>query len=429
MEHTTALRQVCLACIQIFVFAFQLLLSTNASATNGINLIGFGAESSLMAGADTAVARDTSALNTNPAGLTQIHGRAFDGFGSVLRTFDLAHKDSFGNDVEASNKYTFLGGGGYAQSLDSLPCTVGVGLFAQGGAGGVFKDIKTAFGNSDELSSLFAIAKVIPGIGCQVNDKLSLGASLAIVYAGIDQKFFPNTSSAVAPFAGYDIEGASALRTGLKFGAMYQLSPQVKLAATYTGKTELPLTDGSLTADYSAQGLGKVKYRDASINGFALPREIAVGLAVNPTDKWLLSFKLNWINWSDAINSVTLRATDPVNPAAPAVYGGVTPGNWSNQLVFATGMAYTLDEKTTLYGGYNYGRNPVPDKNASPLLAAILEHHVTLGMGRQINQEWKLMGGMEYLASAKAEYTSPLFGKAEVRNEGLFLHFMLSRRW
>ena len=90
-----------------------------------------------MGGADIAVARDTSALNTNPAGLTQIHGQAFDGFGSVLRTFDLSHKDSFGNDKHADNKYTFLGGGGYAASLDSVPCTAGVGLFSQGGAGGV----------------------------------------------------------------------------------------------------------------------------------------------------------------------------------------------------------------------------------------------------------------------------------------------------
>ncbi|PPK78234.1 hypothetical protein B0F87_101616 [Methylobacter tundripaludum] len=58
------------------------LFNPLAFATNGINLIGFGTESTLMGGADIAVARDTSALNTNPAGLTQIHGQAFDGFAS-----------------------------------------------------------------------------------------------------------------------------------------------------------------------------------------------------------------------------------------------------------------------------------------------------------------------------------------------------------
>jgi long-chain fatty acid transport protein len=54
-------------------------LSLPVNATNGILLIGYGAESTLMGGADTAVARDTSALNTNPAGLVQIKGKRFDG--------------------------------------------------------------------------------------------------------------------------------------------------------------------------------------------------------------------------------------------------------------------------------------------------------------------------------------------------------------
>ena len=64
------------------------LFASTSHATNGINLIGFGAESTLMAGADIAVARDTSALNTNPAGLTQIHHQRFDAYGSLLRITD-----------------------------------------------------------------------------------------------------------------------------------------------------------------------------------------------------------------------------------------------------------------------------------------------------------------------------------------------------
>ena len=414
---------------QASAYSFALVLMSwcgSAMATNGINLIGFGAESTLMAGADTAVARDTSALNTNPAGLTQIKGQAFDGFGTMLRTIDLAHKDSFDNDVHASNRYTFLGGGGYANSLDSLPCTAGVGLFAQGGAGGVFKHVNNAFGTSDELSSLFGIAKIIPGMGCQVTDKLSIGASLALIYASLDQKVFPDTSSPLG-FAGYKIEGTQSLKAGFKLGAMYQLTPMVTLGASYTSKTELPLTGGELTADYD--GLGKVKYQHASVKGFALPQEVAVGIALKPTDQWLLSFKLNWIDWSGAIKDVTIRATEPGNALAPPVYQLDQSGDWKNQLVFATGAAYTLNDKTTLYAGYNYGRNPVPKENSSSLLAAILEHHFTLGAARQITPEWKLTGGMEYVANAKVDYTSPLFGNAEVRNEALFLHFMLSRRW
>ena len=42
------------------IICFLGLFAGASHATNGINLIGFGAESTLMAGADIAVARDIS---------------------------------------------------------------------------------------------------------------------------------------------------------------------------------------------------------------------------------------------------------------------------------------------------------------------------------------------------------------------------------
>ncbi|WP_024929193.1 OmpP1/FadL family transporter [Methylophilus sp. OH31] len=399
-----------------------------AHATNGINLIGFGAESTLMGGADVAVARDTSALNTNPAGLTQIKAPLLDMFGSVLRTTDLVHKDPR-NEEHASNRYTLLGGGGYARPLENMPCTAGIGLFAQGGAGGVFDNLRTPFGNRDDLSSLFGIAKIIPGIGCEVTDKLSLGASLNIVYASIEQDFFANTSVSAVPFAGYKLEGASAVRTGFKLGMQYRVTPALTLAASYTEKTELPMTGGTLTADFTDAGLGKVKYADASIKGFALPREVAVGMAFKPTDDWLLSFKLNWLNWGDAINDVTLRATKPNNASAQSIYGSSMGADWKDQWVVATGVAYNWDDRTTLYAGHNYGKNPIPRQNSSPLLAGTLEHHLTFGAARKIDPHWLMTGGVEWMLPVSVKYNSQLFGESEIRNEAIVLHFMLSRRW
>lgn len=402
---------------------------TAAYATNGINLIGFGAESTLMAGADVAVARDTSALNTNPAGLSQIKAPLLDMFGSMLRTTDLVHKDPL-NEEHASNRYTFLGGGGYARPLEDSRCTVGIGLFAQGGAGGVYENLRTPFGNRDDLSSLFGIAKIIPGIGCEVNDQLSVGASLNLIYGSIEQDFFSNTafSAGSTNFAGYKLEGASAIRTGFKLGMQYRLTPTLTLAAAYTEKTELPMTGGTLVADYAA--LGKVKYADASVKGFALPREVAIGLAFKPADEWLLSFKLNWLNWDDAINDIRLRATKPDNAAAPTVYPfPAAAADWKNQWVIASGVAYTWDDRTTLYAGHNYGKNPIPRQNSSPLLAGILEHHLTFGAARKIDQHWLMTGGVEWMLPVSVKYSSPLFGDSEIRNEALFFHLMLSRRW
>ena len=104
--------------------------------------------------------------------------------------------------------------------------------------------------------------------------------------------------------------------------------------------------------------------------------------------------------------------------------------DWHNQLVYALGAAYNYDEKTTLYAGYNYGKNPVPKNNSSALLAATLEDHITLGFARKLDETWKLSSGIEFLLPKKVTYDSPLFGNnAEVRNEGFFIHSMLSKSW
>lgn len=401
-------------------------LSLPVNATNGILLIGYGAESTLMGGADTAVARDTSALNTNPAGLVQIKSKQLDVYGSLLRTTHLEHVDAR-NDQHADNRYTLLGGGGYAQALEDLPCTAAIGFFTQGGAGAVFKHINTPFGTNDEMYSLFGIAKLSSGMACQVNERLSIGAALSINYASIKQEFFYNTSVPNL-FSGFKNKGADTIRPGFKVGAQYRLDEQWTLGFSYTEKTELPLTGGTSWVNNGASGV--VRYSDLSVRGFALPREVAIGAAFKPDDRWLLSGKINWIQWSDAIKDVTTTWQDPDSPSAASQLRTVTPQNWHNQLVYALGAAYRYDDKTTLYAGYNYGKNPVPTQNSSALLAATLEQHITLGMARKLDANWKLTSGIEWLLPKDVTYDSNVFGKnAEANNGGFFLHMMLSKQW
>ena len=247
---------------------------------NGLNLIGYGAESTLMGGADVAVARDTSALNTNPAGLARIANRALDIYGGAAYMQDVKHLDVFGNDVRASNRVIPIGSLGYAQRIADMPLTVGIGMFAQGGAGSVYENVATAFGTRDELSSVFRIARLSPGAAWQATDRLALGLSIPISYADLRQKVFPNTSSfnAANPaqsFFGFEVKGVQTLQPTLKLGLQYQASSTLLLGATYTHKTDLSLTDGTLMSNMSAIGLGKVLYRDARIDGLALHSECA----------------------------------------------------------------------------------------------------------------------------------------------------------
>ena len=412
-------------------------MSASALATNGLELIGYGAESVFMGGADVAVARDTSALNTNPAGLAQISGRALDVFGAVAYGMDVRHLDAFGNDSYASNHWMPLGSFGYAQHIPDTSFTAGIGLFVQGGAGNIYENLATAFGTRDELSGITRIARLSPGIAWQATGRLALGMSVPVTYADARQKVFPNTSffnagNPAASFFGFEMKGAQTVKAGLKLGAQYRSSDTVMLGATYTRKTSLPLSGGTLVSNMSAIGLGRVTYRNASSDGLGLPREIGLGIAWQTRKDVLLSFKYEWINWAASIQTLTMTATDPDNPLAPPVISAPGANNWNNQNVFAVGAAIDLSPDTTLRLGYNYGHSPIPQQNLNPLFAAIGERHLTAGLAHRLDSMWNIACGIEYQRGANAVYTNPAlpFGpNAQERSNYPAFDLMVSRRW
>jgi long-chain fatty acid transport protein len=414
------------------------LLSSPCDANNGFNLIGFGAESIGMAGSDLAVARDTSALSTNPAGLTQISDRMLNVTAAIVFAIDVRHQDDFGNDEQVSNN--LIGGGvsfGYADRVADSPLVWGFGLFAQGGSGVVYKDINSPFGTRDDLSSRFRIAKLSGGLAWAVNDALSLGATLELVYADLNQKVFPDTSfvSTTNPadaFFGYELEDMHDFAPGIRLGARYRLNEHVSLGMAYAPRTELVLDGGTMRVDMSAIGLGKVRYSDVREKGIDKPQELGAGIALQATDSLFLVLEVDWIDWSAAVRRSDITASDPDDPAAPQGLDLTTQLNWRDQYVFAVGAAYDLNPLTVIRCGYNYARNPIPNDHLSPLLASIAQHHLTLGAGHRISKTWRIDGALEYDLSETVSYNNnelPFGPGAAESAEVLSLYVELGGRW
>lgn len=409
---------------------FSMLIPSAAQATNGLNMIGFGAESVALGGADVAWSRDTTALNTNPAALIGLDRAALDLSAGAAYAIDVAHADRLGNDRQVDNRLIGLSGFGYACPIRGLPAVVGIGLFAQGGVGAVLEDLITPFGGRDELSSQFRVVKLSLGGAWGATERLSLGLALSLVYADLEEQVFPHTST--PDFAGLSIEGAQALRPGLKLGLLYRVDPHLTLGAAYTTATELPLEQGQLRANLTAMGLGEVTYHDVRLTGLSLPQEAAVGLAWRLSDAWLLSTKLAWLDWSSAVEYTQVVASEPDHPAAPSVLRSRSTLEWRDQYVMAFGVIRRLDPDNELLAGYNYGRSPIRASHTQPLLAAIPEHHLTLGLRHRSAGHWEQTYGIEYQPGAKVRYSNPesvLGAESEVRSQSLGLYVTLGRRW
>ncbi len=372
--------------------ALALLLAAPAWATNGMNMISFGGQEAGMAGASLGVSDNPVAMNNNPAGLSQIKGQEISLGLSALMP-NLEHKDMFHNDVDGEKNIFLLPMVAYAHRLQGSPWTFGLGLFGQGGMGAEFKNLNTAFGTRDETYTNVAYAKVTPSLAYQVNDKFSLGAALNVGYSAMEMKFFPNT---VMPgmFYGMNLENVYGFGYGVKLGAQYKATDKVTLGLVYTSKSSLDFKHGDMTFT----GLGKYS---AEVTGFNWPQSVGAGVAYRPTHKWLLALDLTWYNWKNAMDQVD------INTSAPGPLSDVRfDMNWKDQVVVAVGAAYKLTDLWTLRAGYNYGNNPVPAENLSPLFPAIVEHHLTLGVGYKLNANWSIDAAVEHAFGNSVTYTN-----------------------
>jgi len=407
-------------------------------ATNGLNVIGFGGESVAMGGADLAVARDTTALNTNPAGLAQIGSSRVDFYGSAAYTIDLHHRDAQGHTEEVDKKLFFGGDAGCAVPVAAGRLAIGIGIFGQGGSGIVYDDFATPTGMHGELSNEYGIARITPGVSLRVNDALFLGASAVITYAEEKQRFFPETS-VVDPtdrsrsFFGFKLDDMATVDAGFKLGLMFRPVRRVTLGMAYTSQVDLDLDGGELVSNQTATGAGMVTYRDVSLSGAGQPQELGLGMAVQATETLLVSAELTWLDWSRAAKRSHLRARDPDRDTEVTVIDQQTPLDWRDQYVIALGLAYDLSERTVLRAGYNYGRNPIPKETLSPLLPNIAEHHLTAGAGHRLTDHWRIDAAFEYQLPNQVTYTNPeqpIFGPdAQEHQEFAAVHVMVSRQW
>jgi long-chain fatty acid transport protein len=320
--------------------------------------------------------------------------------------------------------------GSYARRLSAWPNVVlSAGLFAQGGTGIGYDSLLNDYGTRDELSSNFGVFKFLSGFGWSVNDKLSLGAALGISYATGKQKVFPETSD--VSFPGFRFDGGSTVAPNIHAGLQYRLAPEWTLALAYVSKLKLDLKDGTATFNFEAAGLGRVKYADARIEGFALPQEVDIGVAYAPNSRWLLSLEFNWLDYEDALNDARLRARQPNNPAAQEI-DAASPLHWNNQRVVAFGAAYASDDKTTWRAGCNFENSPIPDRYYSPILNLGQKREVTLGYGKRFAMGWAMDFAFEYQLPVEIRYRNPSLAIGESgkdQYEDVSLMIALSRRW
>ncbi len=381
---------------------FIVLLSAVAeSHTNGIEGNGTGARSMALGGADVAWANDPlGAMAANPAGLSSLDAAELNiGAEAGLLNGHFNKPGVSSGDLDDTLRAFPVGA--IAYPFEKLPVTIGLSVTPDstlladwhyadpvGGLGG-----KTSYGYQDDKSEILLLRTAL-GASVKINSRLSFGVSAGLLY-NENRLITPYIFQNLSPAGDMKYDGAKTLlnlhTTGFGWNAMagllFQATTNLQFGLSYKSAATVRTT-GDASGDPYAQfgvqpGPLAFHYNAGVKNKF--PQEISAGASWKFHPKWRAVAQVDWINWSDAFDSLPVSLTDGSNSKVNGVLGSSfsdrIPLNWNDEFVYRAGLEYDLTDNLALRVGYAYGQSPVPDSTLLPMTAAIMEHTITAGVG------------------------------------------------
>ena len=363
-----------------------LAIPATVFATNGYQLIGIGSYQKGLAGAITANPGSAMTAVTNPAGAARVGSRADFSMEAFMpdRSVDFT---AFGGEKadSAVDMYGIPAIGWTAPTSEGSDIYFGGGMYGTSGMGVDYAVTDMGGGMLWDGYSSISFWQMAPVLAWNVDDKLSLGASLNIDYQSVALKQRVTDSAAPLPntMQQFDLSrSASSFGLGLSLGLLYDPHPAITLGFAYKSKQnfsdlEYQLATGDIT------NMGTPLPAGTYSLDLDYPQQAAVGLAYRANNKLTFSGDIKWINWSDTMEQLIING-----PVGPIPYNT----GWDDQTVFAIGINYDINDQFTIRGGYNYAESPIgPEDVANNLiLPAVVESHYTIGADYRINNHWDL---------------------------------------
>jgi long-chain fatty acid transport protein len=382
-----------------------LILATSgysSAVAGGLYLNEFATPSMGVAGAGReAVAYDasTNSAFANPAGMTRLKGNSIAlGAGLLIAnsTFDADSSTSFsgGDGGNQAGLVPLLGSHGVYSITDDLK--VGMSVFSLSGAALDPDNSWAGRYQNNEISLLTLTAN--PSLAYRVNDRLSLGAGVTVMYADIEYKLAAPPINPPAGGAGKVKIDGDDFAFGYNFGALFELSPRTRVGVTYISKVE-PKFSGDLKIDPGMSGSFSVN----SDLEFTFPQLVRVGAYHELNDQWALLGTVGWEDWS---NFDTLLVSTQNRDAA-------IPTEWRDTYHFSGGVHYRPAKDWLLQAGVTYDTSPVSKGDRTADMPVDRQIRFAVGAQYQWSEHLKVGGAIEYidLGDAKINNSSVLQGE------------------
>jgi len=322
-----------------------------------------------------AVAEDAGTIYFNPAGMTRLPGKQV-----------LAAAHAIGTNVKFTNQGSTTlgqpltgGNGGNAGGWNAvanlyLSWQLNDSLWLGLGVNSPF-GLKTEYeqgwvGRYQALNSELMTININPSIAYKVSDKVSLGFGVsaqridATLSKAIDQGTIclgvapPGVCNAVVgPPQTADAQqqlSAGDWGYGFNLGALFQISPDMRIGVNYRSQIKYTLTGSSTYSSVNPLFAGNPSFQNTSASAdLTVPDSASVSVFQTFGDKWEMMSDITWTHWS-VFNQLTVNFAN----GAPS---NTTPEQWLNTWRFSLGLNYKFNEQWKLRTGVAWDQSPVPN--------------------------------------------------------------------
>jgi long-chain fatty acid transport protein len=264
--------------------------------------------------------------------------------------------------------------------------TLGIALYPSDGLGIEYQGLKYQ-------KSLLASINLTSAIAWQITDKLSIGAGLDVVYGQL-------VENAIFDQLGTPIDGvflkskANGWGLGYRLGLRYEPYDWLTFGASYASKRKVAM---DCQSDVSALGLGLGRLHGETSIGF--PGRLGLGVAIKPTDKWLVACDFDWYDYS-GLDKIKFDFD----------WIAITQNmNWNNNTSVHLGAERTLNENWKLRFGIACLWPAVPKAKTVPIIPDGMGYCGSVGVGWK-NHKGNLGIDLALLYGQISRETKPSFG-------------------
>ena len=361
------------------------LIATNTFA-GGFQLNEHGARALALGGAFTAVANDPSAVYWNGAGLSQLSGTNI-----MIGTSLIAPQSSFRGVYPEVTKYrttnqVFFPTHFFATHAFNKEWSVGLGFTTPFGLGtewdndwvGKYLAIKT------EVMTFI----VTPVVTYTPVKYVSLSAGFVYSFANVTITRKSQLSTLLAQNAFVNLEGSDNFAYGYNAGIMIKPTDYLTIGASYHSEVKY---DFEGTATTTGPALYQSSLPNGDINAeLTTPQNIAVGVAVNITDRLMMSADYQFVGWSsyDYLN---------VNFVDESYEDISSPRLYDDSYIIRLGAGYHLNDQVDLRGGIYFDKNPVSSKYLNPSLPEGDRLGFSLGVEAKLFENLSIQGSYLFI--------------------------------